>query len=96
MAGKHAILSASSSERWINCPPSARLCENYPDRGSDYAAEGTDAHTLCEFRLKQALGLPAKDPIEDLGWYNELSGTVTARAPMGSSRVGLAWGIASL
>ena len=71
MAGKHAILSASSSERWINCPPSARLCENYPDRGSDYAAEGTDAHTLCEFRLKQALGLPAKDPIEDLGWYNE-------------------------
>ena len=71
MAGKHAILSASSSERWINCPPSARLCENYPDRGSDYAAEGTDAHTLCEFRLKQALDLPAKDPIEDLGWYNE-------------------------
>ena len=71
MPGKHAILSASSSERWINCPPSARLCENYPDRGSDYAAEGTDAHTLCEFRLKQALGLPAKDPIEDLGWYNE-------------------------
>ena len=71
MAGKHAILSASSSERWINCPPSARLCENYPDKGSDFAAEGTDAHTLCEFRLKQALGLPAKDPIEDLGWYNE-------------------------
>ena len=47
MAGKHAILSASSSERWINCPPSARLCEHYPDKGSDYAAEGTDAHTLC-------------------------------------------------
>ena len=71
MAGKHAVLSASSSERWLNCPPSARLCENYPDRSSDYAAEGTDAHTLCEFRLKQALGLPAKNPIEDLGWYNE-------------------------
>lgn len=71
MAGKHAILSASSSERWLNCPPSARLCENYPDKGSNYAAEGTDAHTLCEFRLKQALGIPAKDPIEDLGWYNE-------------------------
>ena len=71
MAGKHAILSASSSERWINCPPSARLCENYPDKGSDYAAEGTDAHTLCEYRLKLALGLPTKNPIEDLGWYNE-------------------------
>lgn len=66
----HAILSASSSERWLNCPPSARLCENYEDRGSDYAAEGTDAHALCEYRLKLALGISAEDPIENLSWYN--------------------------
>ncbi len=68
---KHAVLSASSSERWLNCPPSARLCEAYEDKGSDYAAEGTDAHTLCEFRLKRALGIPVDDPIENLSWYNE-------------------------
>ena len=68
---KHAILSASSSHRWLNCPPSARLCEAYEDKGSAYAAEGTDAHTLCEFRLKQALGIPAENPIENLSWYNE-------------------------
>lgn len=68
---KHAVLSASSSERWLNCPPSARLCEAYEDKGSDYAAEGTDAHTLCEYRLKQALGIPAEAPIENLSWYNE-------------------------
>lgn len=67
----HAILSASSSERWLNCPPSARLCEAYEDKGSDYAAEGTDAHALCEFRLKQALGIPAESPIENLSWYSE-------------------------
>ena len=67
----HAVLSASSSERWLNCPPSARLCEAYEDKGSDYAAEGTDAHALCEFRLKQALGIPAENPIEGLSWYNE-------------------------
>ena len=67
----HAVLSASSSERWLNCPPSARLCEAYEDKGSDYAAEGTDAHALCEFRLKQALGIPAENPIENLSWYNE-------------------------
>lgn len=71
MAVKHAVLSASSSERWLKCPPSARLCEAYEDKGSDYAAEGTDAHALCEFRLKQALGIPANDPIENLTWYNE-------------------------
>ena len=67
----HAILSASSSDRWLHCPPSARLCEAYEDKGSDYAAEGTDAHALCEYRLKQALGIPAEDPIENLSWYNE-------------------------
>lgn len=67
----HAILSASSSERWLNCPPSARLCEAYEDKSSDYAAEGTDSHALCEFRLKQALGIPAESPIENLSWYSE-------------------------
>ena len=67
----HAVLSASSSDRWLHCPPSARLCEAYEDKGSDYAAEGTDAHTLCEFRLKQALGIPVEAPIENLSWYNE-------------------------
>ena len=78
MAAKHAVLSASSSERWLNCPPSARLCEAYEDKGSDYAAEGTDAHTLCEYRLKQALGIPAEDPIENLSWYNEEMGECAA------------------
>lgn len=67
----HAVLSASSSERWLNCPPSARLCEAYEDKGSNYAAEGTDAHTLCEYRLKQALGISADNPIENLSWYSE-------------------------
>ena len=67
---KHATLSASSSHRWLNCPPSARLCEAYEDKGSDYAAEGTEAHALCEYQLKQSLGIPAENPIENLTWYN--------------------------
>ena len=69
--GNHALLSASSSHRWLNCPPSARLGENYEDRGSDFAAEGTDAHSLCEHKLKTALGIPSEDPTENLSWYNE-------------------------
>lgn len=67
----HAILSASSSHRWLNCPPSARLCETYEDKGSDYAAEGTDAHSLCEYKLRLALGMESTDPTELLTWYNE-------------------------
>ena len=68
--GKHALLSASSSHRWLNCPPSARLCEGYDDKGSNFAAEGSDAHSLCEYKLRKALGMEAKDPTEDLTWYD--------------------------
>lgn len=55
----------------MNCPPSARLCETYEDKGSDYAVEGTDAHTLCEYRLKRALGMKAKDPTASLIYYSD-------------------------
>lgn len=71
MPNKHALLSASSSDRWIHCPPSARLSESYEDKGSDYAAEGTDAHSLCEYKLKAALGMDADDPTEDLTYYDQ-------------------------
>ena len=71
MATKHALLSASSSDRWIHCPPSARLSETYEDKGSDYAAEGTDAHSLCEYKLKTVLGMEADDPTENLSWFNQ-------------------------
>lgn len=67
----HAVLSASSSDRWLHCPPSARLCESYNDKGSDYAAEGTDAHALCEYKLRRVLGMEAADPTENLTWFNE-------------------------
>ena len=44
----HAILSASSSHRWMNCTPSARLEREFSDRETEAAAEGTAAHALCE------------------------------------------------
>lgn len=68
--GKHALLSASASHRWLNCTPSVRLSEGIPDKGSEYAQEGTDAHSLCEFKLRKLLGMPAIDPTEHLSWYN--------------------------
>ena len=71
MRGSHALLSASSSHRWLNCPPSARLCEDYEDKGSEYAQEGTDAHSLCEHKLKAALGMDSANPTETLSFYSE-------------------------
>ena len=78
----HAILSASSSDRWLHCPPSARLCETYEDKGSDYAAEGTDAHVLCEYKLKKALGMDASDPTKNLTWYNEEMEDCVIKTPL--------------
>lgn len=71
MPGDHAFLSPSSSVRWYFCPPSAHLCEQFPDQGSVYAAEGTEAHKLCEFLLKQALGKECVDPRPSLRYYTE-------------------------
>lgn len=53
MPSNHALLSASSAERWINCPPSARLTENMPDTESPHAAEGTLAHSLAELKVRK-------------------------------------------
>ena len=65
--GNHAVLSASSSHRWMNCPPSVRLTEHMFDNGSVYAAEGSEAHALCEYKLRQALGQDAQNPLESPG-----------------------------
>lgn len=59
----HAVLSASSSERWLNCPPSVRLSEQFVDVGSGAAAEGTAAHALAEHKLLRALKRRSKKPI---------------------------------
>lgn len=52
----HAVLSASGAERWINCPPSARLEAEQPDRKSRAADEGTLAHELGELMIRQKTG----------------------------------------
>ena len=65
--GKHALLSASSSKRWLSCTPSARLEEQFKDEpgGSVYAEEGTAAHALAEHKLKKALKRRSKRPVSD-------------------------------
>ena len=49
---KHALLSASAAHRWLYCTPSARLEEQFPDKPSEAAAEGTLAHELAEAKVR--------------------------------------------
>lgn len=55
MARLHAILSPSSAERWLACPPSAQINARLEDTGSVFAAEGTLAHKIAELQLSLAL-----------------------------------------
>lgn len=50
---EHALLSPSSSSRWLNCTPSARLAETAENKSSVYAEEGTLFHEICEYCLAQ-------------------------------------------
>lgn len=50
---EHALLPPSSSSRWLNCTPSARLAENAENKSSVYAEEGTLFHEICEYCLAQ-------------------------------------------
>jgi len=45
----HALLSASSSARWLACPPSAVAAELYPAQDTDHTREGTLAHEVAEW-----------------------------------------------
>lgn len=48
----HAVLSPSGAHRWLNCTPSARLEQQFPDRAGRVADEGTLAHSLGELILR--------------------------------------------
>ncbi|MBE0471208.1 MAG: DUF2800 domain-containing protein [Methyloprofundus sp.] len=47
----HAKLSASGSDRWINCPGSVKAEAGIKEQNRSYAQEGTCAHELAELVL---------------------------------------------
>lgn len=54
MPDVHARLSASGAKKWINCPGSIQLEENFEDKPSQFAEEGTNAHALGEAKIRLA------------------------------------------
>jgi ribosomal protein L34E len=66
--GKHALLSASSSHIWLNCPPAPRLSQQYEDKGSSYAL-----CNQCGAPLKQIAGKKQKRFCSNkcrMAWWN--------------------------
>lgn len=47
---KHALLSASSAARWLNCTAAPRFEEGLPESTSEYAEEGRLAHAIAELK----------------------------------------------
>ena len=54
MPDMHARLSASGAKKWINCPGSIQLEENFEDKPSQFAEVGTNAHALGEAKIRLA------------------------------------------
>ena len=58
---KHALLSASSASRWLNCTAAPRFEEGLPESTSEYAEEGRLAHALAELKvLKKFTGMTSR------------------------------------
>ena len=83
-ARAHAALSASSSHRWMMCPPSVKLSGQFADKPSPYAEEGTFLHELSEMKLHRYLGDMTPEVLEaqyaahrDNDFYSDEAESVT-------------------
>ena len=50
---KHALLSASSAHRWLQCTAAPLFEAQFPDGTTEYAEEGTLAHSICELYARK-------------------------------------------
>jgi hypothetical protein len=73
----HALLGASSSHKWLNCTPSAKMEDALVEVTSSYAEEGTTAHEYAELLIQKALNaerpavlLEGIAKIKASKWYN--------------------------
>ena len=78
MPEAHALLSASGAHRWLACTPSARLEEMLEATTSEYAEEGTVAHSLAETvalywtdQIEEPEYLERLEVIKKNKWYTE-------------------------
>lgn len=66
----HALLAPSSAAKWMNCPASPHLEQQFEDTDSDFTKEGTLAHAWGALKIKRLLGRSVADEqrvISELG-----------------------------
>lgn len=68
----HSVLGASAADRWMNCTPSAQLTAGMEDEATTFAAEGTAAHALCEWKVRKALKMRAGRRPTSNYWTDEM------------------------
>lgn len=61
----HAIISPSGAHRWLECTPSARLEQEFEDKTSEAADEGTLFHAIGELLILRKLGRVTKKHFDD-------------------------------
>lgn len=66
----HALLSPSSAKRWMACTPSARFEQQFENKTSVFAEEGTLAHAIGENILRYRLGLISLKVMEEANRLN--------------------------
>jgi hypothetical protein len=55
MPDEHAILSPSSSSRWLQCNPSARLEQEFDEHDTTASLQGTAAHSMAAHKVLRKL-----------------------------------------
>ena len=65
----HAKLGPSSADRWMQCPGSVVISEGMPQRSSEFAVEGTQAHELAEKLLRGEKAVGEIDMVENVMLY---------------------------
>lgn len=65
MPDVHSTHGPSSAVRWMGCPGSVKLEQGLKEAPSEYAKEGTLAHSFCEAEVKHRFGLITAESYKD-------------------------------
>lgn len=70
----HAVLSPSSSSRWMLCPGAPILEEGEPNDENEYSKEGTFAHAVAAFCLEKDINAVDASPF----WFDGKAHTIAS------------------